>query len=385
MSESWGWSAPGHKTLGPSSSSRWMTCAGSVRLSSNVPHVEPGHDSAAAEGTRAHAWAEARLRQEFLGEPIPPTLEPDDQEMADLIEGYVQEAWRRYDQMSEPIILIEQWVDITEDVGGTADLILVDLSDGTLLVQDLKAGRIYVEGRSNPQLRLYAAGALLTLQGIVDVKRVEVGVYQPRIQNFGFEELDPQELLDWVKVVERMAALTYHPQAPIVAGEHCTFCPVAPTCETRMAYMAEKYHADLVDTEEGCLDREIATPERLAEVLSVIPDMKKWIASVEQYSLDLAMHGTEIPGFKVGQTRGRRVVPDPEALKSAMQEAGFSEAAITKKDLLGIAALDKLSGGKKVFMTRFGEYVRMSEGRPKLVPSDSPLQPIESKAFDDLD
>lgn len=50
-----------HYPYGPSSSSRWLGCPGSVPLCTGLPESLPGY--AAAEGTRAHDYIEAVLRQ----------------------------------------------------------------------------------------------------------------------------------------------------------------------------------------------------------------------------------------------------------------------------------------------------------------------------------
>jgi hypothetical protein len=76
----------------------------------------------------------------------------------------------------DPTVLIEQRVDFSrwvKDGFGTTDCIII--ADGTLHVVDYKHGQgVLVEAEDNPQMKLYALGALELFDGIYDIRSVSM-------------------------------------------------------------------------------------------------------------------------------------------------------------------------------------------------------------------
>ena len=84
---------------------------------------------------------------------------------------------------TDPLILVEHRLDYSEYVPegfGTGDLIIV--ADGVLEIIDFKGGRgVRVEADHNPQLMLYALGALLEFDPLYDIHTVRMSIVQPRL------------------------------------------------------------------------------------------------------------------------------------------------------------------------------------------------------------
>lgn len=82
----------------------------------------------------------------------------------------------------DPIVLIEQHLDFScyvPDGFGTGDAVIV--GDGTLHVIDFKYGQgILVDADDNPQMKLYALGALELFGSLYDIDEVSMTIYQPR-------------------------------------------------------------------------------------------------------------------------------------------------------------------------------------------------------------
>ena len=155
----------GHAILSASSSERWLSCPPSARLCE--AYEDKGSDYA-AEGTDAHTLCEYRLKQ-ALSIPVEDPIENlswYNEEMEECAAGYaayVTELLETAKQTcSDPVVLIEQRVDFSrwvQDGFGTADCILI--ADGTLNICDYKHGKgIEVSAEQNPQMMLYALGAL---------------------------------------------------------------------------------------------------------------------------------------------------------------------------------------------------------------------------------
>ena len=171
----------GHAILSASSSERWLNCPPSARLCE--AYEDKGSDYA-AEGSDCHALCEFRLKQ-ALGIPAESPIENlswYNEEMEECAAGYatyVTELLTAAKQTcSDPVVMIEQRVDFShwvQDGFGTADCILI--ADGTLNICDYKHGKgVEVSAEWNPQMMLYALGALEIFDGGYGIGAVGVSV-----------------------------------------------------------------------------------------------------------------------------------------------------------------------------------------------------------------
>ena len=160
-----------HATLSASSSHRWLNCPPSVRICENYADVTTDY---ALEGTDAHALCEYQLKQS-LGIPAEDPIENltwYNAEMEGCAAGYaayVMELLEDAKQTcSDPVVMIEQRVNFSrwvKDGFGTADCILI--ADGVLNIVDYKHGKgVEVSAEKNPQMMLYALGALEIFDGM---------------------------------------------------------------------------------------------------------------------------------------------------------------------------------------------------------------------------
>ena len=81
---------------------------------------------------------------------------------------------------ADPVVLIEQRLDFSRYVEGgfgTGDCVVI--ADGTLYICDYKHGSgILVDAADNPQMKLYALGAIELFDGIYDIDEVSMTIYQ---------------------------------------------------------------------------------------------------------------------------------------------------------------------------------------------------------------
>ena len=154
-----------HALLSASSSHRWLNCPPSARLCED--YDDKGSDFA-AEGTDAHALCEYKLRKALGMETNDPTedLTWYNSEMEECANGYMAFVMELVEAAKktcpDPVVLIEQRLDYSkyvEEGFGTGDCVII--ADGTLHIVDYKHGRgVLVEADDNPQMKLYALGAL---------------------------------------------------------------------------------------------------------------------------------------------------------------------------------------------------------------------------------
>ena len=216
-----------HAVLSASSSERWLNCPPSARLCEN--YEDKGSDYA-AEGTDAHTLCEFRLKQ-ALGMPTEDPIENlswYNEEMEECAAGYatyVVELLETAKQIcTDPVVMIEQRVNFSrwvQDGFGTADCIVI--ADGVMNICDYKHGKgVEVSAVANPQMMLYALGALEIFDDIYDIDTVRMTIFQPRKSNISVYEMEKADLLEWADTdLTQKAKLAYEGQGDFHCGEWC--------------------------------------------------------------------------------------------------------------------------------------------------------------------
>lgn len=176
-----------HALLSASSSHRWLNCPPSARL---CEKYEDTGSEYAQEGTDAHSLCEYRLKQALGMDAADPTenLSFYNEEMEQCALDYAAYVLELVEgakkSCKDPVVLIEQRLDFSrfvKDGFGTGDCVII--ADGTLDIVDYKHGKgVEVSAVENPQMMLYALGALELFDGIYDIDTVRMTIFQ-RIQN----------------------------------------------------------------------------------------------------------------------------------------------------------------------------------------------------------
>lgn len=361
-----------HALLSASGAYRWLNCTPSAVLESG----EPDSSSAAAEqGTVAHALAEHKLRRALKQRSTRPTSQWIDDEMEQLTDNYVtyvlEQVAEAKESCPDPQVLIEQRLDfshVVPDGFGTGDCVII--AEPRLQIIDLKYGQgVLVEAEQNPQLMLYALGALHAFGDLYDIEQVAVTIFQPRRSNVDTWETTVTDLQAWAATeVKPKAELAAAGQGDFCPGAWCQFCRIAPTCRARaeanlaLAKLEFAPPAELTDTE-------------IAEVLAQIPQLKSWAADIEAYALSKAVNqGKSWPGFKVVAGRSiRKYTSEPDVAKAA-EAAGFND--IWDRKLISLTAMEKLMG-KATFRDVLGEYITKPAGKPALVPDSDKRRALD--------
>lgn len=184
-----------HALLSPSSAHRWLNCPLAPRLEATLPEKTSPY---AQEGTLAHSVCEITAKKHFNKiKSVEYTrelksLKEDslwDDEMLKTADTYVEHlAERAMRFKNEPYITFEVKVDIADyapEAFGRCDCIM--FSDDVLIITDYKHGKgVPVTAEENPQMMLYALGALKLYQPIFGgaIKNVELCVDQPRLNSY---------------------------------------------------------------------------------------------------------------------------------------------------------------------------------------------------------
>lgn len=378
-----------HAKLSASAAYRWMNCPGSIKASEGAPPEKPSEH--AEEGTTAHALAELKLRNE-LGEIKGRQYERELNdirkseyycgEMEEATDFYLETVWAEYAAAGpDAQLMIEQLLDLREYVPegfGTSDAVII--ADNNLTVIDLKYGKgIKVDAEGNPQLRLYALGALELFSDLYDLDTITTIIIQPRLDHISIEKLDINDLLDWgEEVIKPAAELAMSGKGSFASGDWCKWCPAKALCRKRAEDNLELAKYEFAEPA-------LLSDDEIADVLLKADELTKWVGEVKDYALTAALAGAHFDGFKLVEGRSNRKYKDELEVAKKLTEEGFDEAMLYERKLLGITNMEKLVG-KKRFAEVLKDLIIKPQGKPVLVPDDDPRDEINSaaKAADDF-
>lgn len=157
-------------------SARWLACPPSALLCAKVKDVTSTY---AQQGTDAHELCEYKVRKmlgEYMENPIN-SLEFYDDEMEQCSDDYLnfvtEELSKIKQTCNDPLVLVEQKLNFSNyvpDGFGTDDCVII--SDEILEIINFKYGLgMLVSAEENPQMKLYALGALEMFGSLYEVTK----------------------------------------------------------------------------------------------------------------------------------------------------------------------------------------------------------------------
>ena len=364
-----------HAKLSASSAHRWMNCNPSANLEREFADKT---SEAAAEGSAAHALCEHKLRKALKMRSVRPVSKYDSDEMEMYTDSYVEFVLEQIEvakqHCTDPFDLIEQRLDYScyvPDGFGTGDCLIV--ADKLLHIIDFKYGLgVLVDAAENPQMMLYALGALQLFDALYDIDTISMSIFQPRRENVSTWTITVAELKEWAeKILRPKAELAFKGEGEFNPGPWCTFCKAAVKCRAR----AEE---KLALAQYEFAKPPLLTDEEIEDILSRLDDLTKWANEIAAYAQDAAInHGKQWNGFKLVEGRSVRKYSDEAAVVAAATAAGYRD--IYKKSLISITEMEKLMG-KKTFTEVLGGLVIKPQGKPTLVPASDKRPAIHTGA-----
>lgn len=353
-----------HAILSASSSHRWLHCLPSARLELDFENTS---GKAAYEGSAAHALSEHKLKKALHIRSKRPISDYDSDEMEECTDAYVDFVMEQVEHArqfcNDPIVLIEQRLDFScyvPDGFGTGDCVII--SDDRLHIVDFKYGMgVLVDAEDNPQMKLYALGALEIYDSLYDINEVSMTIFQPRRENVSTWTVPVDELKVWAEEeLKPKAVKAYNGEGEYIPGEWCTFCRAAVRCRSR----AEE-KLKLAQTEFKIPP--LLTDNEIEDILFILPDLTKWANEITAYATDAAVnHGKEWHGFKVVEGRSVRKYKDENAIADKAVASGYKD--IYRKSLIPMTEMQKLMGKTK-FEEILGGLIYKPPGKPTLVPN----------------
>ncbi len=329
----------GHARLAPSSAEQWGPdrCPASIQMQEKHPGDDDGE--AAREGEAAHYAA-----TEPTPGPIAPNGVPITQEMIDharLFRDAADGAQWVEQRLHMPMVHAECY--------GTPDAVRYDEAARTLEVIDYKYGHGYVDHWHNPQLLLYAMGALHELLVAVDDWRhwsVTLTIVQPRY--YGAESpvrthhITGIALQTWRVRFATAAGEALSPSARTVTGGWGRYCSALLHCEAaRKMQGAALDYADTQQSGPVTPDTVGAEMTHIARALRILKDRQTALEAV-------AASLPRVTGWAKEPKYGRLAWNEPDEAVLALGDAlGVALAAPAKpitptqaKKLVDAAVID---------------------------------------------
>lgn len=377
-----------HAYLSASGAHIWMNCTPSVRLGAQF--ADQG-SSYAAEGTLAHSLAELKLRWRYeIMKPTEyeamlrtlktnPIYQPEMDSYTGEYVDYITKICMGFP--TQPYVVTERRLNfshIVPEAFGTGDCIIIH--EDELHVCDLKYGKgVPVSAQNNPQLRLYALGAVREYALLYNIRKVTTHIIQPRLDNFDSETLTIEELTAWGESVKPIAAQAFAGEGEFHPGEHCRFCRAKAKCTARA-----KALLDLEEPKARQERGELLTDEEIGGILIRAITLKTWIEALEEYAKEQLIKGKPIAGWKLVEGRSVSKIENFDKAAELLTAAGYDKAVLYKSEPIGLGELDKLVGSRKKLKEMIGNLIVKPMGKPTIAVESDRRKPITAKKLAEM-
>lgn len=385
-----------HALLSASSASRWLRCTAAPRFEQQF---EESTSEYAEEGRLAHSFCELKVLKKFTASMNQRTftakmnkLKKDERyssEMDKTSDLYVEHLTERAMQFgAAPYVAAEVRVDYSDYVPegfGTCDCVMI--GGDTIIITDYKHGKgIPVSAENNPQMKLYALGALRKYRAIYgeSIKKAVLIIEQLRLSETpSVWETTVHELISWGNSIKPIAEKAYMGLGEFVPGEHCRFCRGKAQCKARASQNTalEEFKGFVPAGRAKPGDSNILTDAEVGELLTRGAELVKWYKDLEEYALEAALKGANIEGWKAVAGRSVRSFSDTDKALEAIRAAGYDDALLYERRAKSLTELEKLMG-KKEFEEKVGAFVVKPVGKPTLAPLSDKREPYSSAAAD---
>lgn len=389
-----------HAKLSPSGAHRWMACPASVVLEADYPDTSSSY---AREGSAAHELAAMVLENEELSAQgyVGKLIEFKDnndivhwlvtQDMADHVDDYV----KLVRELAEgKTLLVERKVPIDHLTGetgatGTSDVVIVDTTGKNLTVVDLKYGMgVRVDALENPQLQMYALGALEEYGLLGDFETVSMYIHMPRLNFVSEYHVDTRDLLNFGRDVSAAAEQVRLAQSLdfsngmedltmgfFTAGEkQCRFCKAKATCPALLAEVTEivggaATAADFADFVPETIDANTGD-NYLPMAMSKVDLVEAWCKAIRAETERRLFAGQKVDGFKLVEgKRGHRKWRSETEVEDLFKTFRMRQDEMYDLSLISPTKAEKVFKQNPKRWAKVTDLITQNEGKPSVAPA----------------
>lgn len=307
-----------HAKWNSSGAHRWTICLGQPNLAATLP--APPSSKHALDGTAAHEILQMCVEGAVNGVPAEPhkfTNSPEVIRSVSVVLDYLARLRAEYPDLileTERRVWFPQDRVPEQECGGTLDLFAYSPSTGEAWIIDFKHGAgVAVEVVGNKQLLSYAT-ARLWREAFAKATLV---VIQPRAEHrlgpVRDWEITVVDMVEFVAEIDDVLRQGSKPDAPLVAGDHCRWCPCVNACPERDRHALAGMQQDFKDVRQIDAWQPPAPKDIPIDKLLLIrrnaPQIRQWLEGVDDYLTTAAIHGNINPadhGLKLVEAQARR-------------------------------------------------------------------------------
>ncbi len=404
-----------HARLSPSGAHRWMPCPGSVVLEACFPDSGSAY---AREGTAAHELAAGHLSagwdlDDYVGEYWHGE-EPDGTKWKVMIDADMVRHVKDYAKLVREYaeggtLMVEQRVPIghltgEDGAGGTSDAVVIQ--PGEIKVVDLKYGMgVKVDATDNPQLQLYALGALENFEVLGDFDTVTMVIHQPRLNHVSEWSIPIEQLRAFGEEVRAGAsavgaAVAFHgdieandfASACLNPGEkQCKFCKAKAVCPALRAEVTEMVGGSSVATADEFAAMVPDVPDSqigdnyLSIAMSKVELVEQWCKGVRAEVERRLLLGKPVDGWKLVQGKqGNRKWRDEKETEALFKSMRLRQDEMYDLSLISPTKAEKLLKENPKRWNKVLEHIVRSPGKPSVAPATDkrPALDVQSVADD---
>jgi hypothetical protein len=361
-----------------------MACPGSVTLEADIPDTSSAY---AREGTAAHELAamvledSASYASDYVGKKIAFDDHGEDvlwlitKDMAEYVDDYVKFV---RDRAKGKMLYVECKLSIGHVTGeagatGTSDVVIIDIPNKTIEVIDLKYGMgVRVDADENPQLQLYALGALEEYSLVTDFERVGMVIHMPRLNHVSEWEIPVAQLVHFGDTARYAAETVRLEDAKFNPGEkQCRFCKAKATCPALRAEITEivggvatldDFTPETVDSQTG--------DNYLPMAMSKVGLVEDWCKAVRAEVERRLLAGQTVDGYKLVEGRkGNRAWSDEDAVEKLFKSFRLRQEEMYDFKLISATKAEKLLKENPKRWAKAEQLITRSDGKPSVAPA----------------
>ena len=376
---------PEHSKFSPSGAKKWMSCHLSLALEETLP-PESGPKPAADYGSLCHL-----ISEEYLDKGTKCHTRLGEIHFGQVVDDEAVEVARVYTEYCESLVNqylfshsydVEGKVDLhthgLPEVYGTADFTLTSGPDSVAYVVDLKAGSGVMVYPDNPQLKIYALGALGKY--VWDYEVINLVIVQPRAKSgdkVRVHSTTPKELMKFLtdELMPAVTAINDGSTISAPSASNCQWCRAKGICkpfQEAAQLEAQDVFSPVSDKKSIGTAVDQMSNDDILDSFEKLPLLSMFVKAVEARAYEIT-ESNQTDRYKLVKGRNKRTWISELQMKEFCNQNGLDSTEPGK--LLSPAKLEKLLGKGK---SKLKDLIQNESGKPIIAKADDKREAVNN-------